>query len=81
MENKELCAVLTSILQMMREQAIYLHRQHGWMIAVAETVKENPEAKIALERHPFYDQGPRRDVDTTDQILRNIESLIQRLKA
>jgi hypothetical protein len=72
--------VLISILEMLRQQAIYLHRQHGWVIAVAETLRQNPEMAKSLEQHPFYDQGPRQDIQTTDATIRNIDALIQQLK-
>src|SRR5208283_2220693 len=43
-------------------------------------VRDNPEAKKALEQHPFYDQGPRQDTRITDAMIRNIDALIQRLR-
>ena len=78
--DKETKEVLISILGMLKNEAQYLHRQHGWMIALADTVRMLPEAKTAVEQHPFYDQGPRPDVRITDAMIRNIDALIQRLK-
>jgi hypothetical protein len=79
MNNLETKEILITILQMLRDEAVYLHRQHGWMIAVADAVRESPEAKKALERHPFYDQGPRPDEKITENAIRNIDALIQKL--
>jgi hypothetical protein len=62
------------------EQAIYLHRQHGWIIAVAEAVEKHPDLASHLKQHPFYDQGPRQDIDKTLSLIRNIDELIQQLK-
>ena len=72
--------VLSSILEMIKQQAIYLHRQHGWMIAVADALRENPDLAKRLEQHPFYDLGPREDVRITDAMIRNIDALIERLR-
>jgi len=74
-------AVLCSILEMMKQQAVYLHRQHGWLIAVAETIEKDAELLAELKQHPFYDQGPRLDARITDAMIRNIDALILQLKA
>ena len=70
--------VIVSILQMLRSQAEYMHRQHGWMIAIAETLRDEGLTE-KLEQQPFYDQGPRPDVKITDTMIRNIDALIQEL--
>ena len=72
--------VLCAILQMMKDQAVYLHRQHGWLIAVADTVETNADLDAFLKKHPFYDLGPRPDVQITNAMIQNIDALIQRLK-
>jgi hypothetical protein len=77
--EKETRETLTSMLQWMRQQAIYLHRQHGWIVALAETVRKNPQLAADLEQHPSYDQGPRQDLQNIDMLLQNIDALIQRL--
>jgi hypothetical protein len=79
--DKETKEVLVVVLDMLKKEAEYLHRQHGWMISLADAVRQNPEAKKALEQHPFYDQGPRSDERITQTTIRNIDALIQRLKA
>lgn len=40
--DPETNAVLCSILEMMKEQFVYSHRLHGWIIAVAETLEKHP---------------------------------------
>jgi hypothetical protein len=72
--------VLLAILQMMKDQAVYLHRQHGWLIAVADSVDTDAELSDFLKTHPFYNQGPRPDVQITNAMIQNIDLLIQRLK-
>jgi hypothetical protein len=80
MTEMEIKDVLCSILAMMKEQAIYLHRQHGWLIAVADTVETNRDLDAFLKKHPFYDLGPRRDIEITHDAIERIDALIQRLK-
>jgi hypothetical protein len=80
MIDPETKQILCSILAMMREQAIYLHRQHGWIIAVAEAVEKHPDLAAHLKQHPFYDQGPRLDIDKTQRLLEKVDALIRQLK-
>jgi hypothetical protein len=72
--------VLRSILEMLKQQTIYLHRQHGWMIALAEAIGKDSALADELKQHPFYDQGPRQDEQITRVMLQNIDALIQQLK-
>jgi hypothetical protein len=65
---------------MMRQQAVYLHRQHGWLIAVAEAVEKHPDLVSHLKEHPFYDQGPRQDVQITRNFVESIDALIAQLR-
>jgi hypothetical protein len=80
MSDIEINEVLIAILEMLKQQGTYLHRQHGWMIALAETMEENDDLAQKLKQHPFYDQGPRRDTQITDVMIRNIDALIQQLR-
>jgi hypothetical protein len=73
--------VLISILEMLKRQADYLHRQHGWMIAIADTLRSaNDDLERTLVHHAFYDQGPRQDVEITYDMIRNIDALISQLR-
>jgi hypothetical protein len=75
-------AVLLAILRMQKQQAEYLHRQHGWLISVADTLRESDAAlEKKLEQHPFYYQGPRQDVEITTRMYRTIDALISQLEA
>jgi hypothetical protein len=74
-------SILISILEMVKQLTIYTHRQHGWMIAVAETIAQDPARVAELKQHPFYDQGPREDVQITGNTLQSIDALIQKLRA
>jgi hypothetical protein len=71
--------VLCLILEMMKEQAIYLDRQHRWLVAVADTVNRQPDLSAYLKAHPFYDLGPRPDLDRTNEMLQRIDALIRKL--
>ena len=77
--DPETNAVLCSILEMMKEQFVYSHRLHGWIIAVAETLEKHPDLAAELLRHPFYDQGPAPFLQTSDVRLQNIDALIRQL--
>jgi hypothetical protein len=72
---------LLSILEMLKKQCIYLHRQHGWMISVAEALRTDPALQAALEEQPFFHQAPREDVRITEQMVRDIDALIARLQS
>jgi hypothetical protein len=73
-------AVLRAILEMLKEEAQYLHRQHRWIIAVSETIEQHPDFAANLKAHPFFDQGPRPDEQRTQTMIRNIDALIRQLK-
>jgi hypothetical protein len=80
MDDRSTKAVLISILDLLKSQATYLHRQHGWIIAVSETIEKYPDLAAELKRHPFFDQGPRLDTHITSRFLETVDSLIQQLK-
>jgi hypothetical protein len=73
--------VLISILQVLRTQTVYLDRQHGWLIAVADTLRSvSDDVAEDLEQHAFYDQGPRQDVRITQNMIETIDALISQLR-
>jgi hypothetical protein len=78
--DAELKQVLCSVLEMVKQEALYSHRLHGWVIAVSETIEKHPDLVAQLKVHPFYDQGPRPDIQNTRVLIQNIDALIQRLK-
>jgi hypothetical protein len=79
MPDQQTTDVLSAILEMMKQQAIYLHRLHGWLIAVADTVETNSELDAFLKKHPFYNLGPRPDVQITQSTIESIAELVQKL--
>jgi hypothetical protein len=72
--------VLCSILEMLKQQVVYSHRLHGWLTAAQATIRTNPEFAAQLEAQPFYDQGPRPDIQITENTIRNIDALIRQLR-
>ncbi|MBZ5549168.1 MAG: hypothetical protein LAO22_14630 [Acidobacteriia bacterium] len=80
MSNLPTNQVLVSILQMLKEQAIFAHRQQGWITALWETIERDDELQSRLKQHPRYDQGPQPNLQRIDVLTRNIDALIQRLK-
>ncbi len=73
--------VLCSILGMMRQQAEYLDRQHGWLVAVSETIEKHPDLVAELKNHPFHNQGPREDRQITNTMISNIDALLRQLRS
>ena len=71
---------LISILEILKQEAEYLHRQHGWLIAVAETIEKHPEFASRLKEHPFYDPTPRPALNKITELTQKIDTLIQQLK-
>jgi hypothetical protein len=80
MSDLETNQALIAILEILKQEAVYLDRQHGWLIALAETIETMPQLESFLKRHPFYDQAPRPSLQKVDVLTRNIEALIQQLK-
>ena len=73
--------LLYGILEMLKQQAVYLYRIHGWVIAVSETVENEPALRDKLRSHPSFDQGPLPWLQTTDEMIRRIDMLIRKLRA
>ncbi len=53
MSDRETNGALIAILEILKQEAVYLQRQHGWLIAVAETIEQNPEFASLLKAAPF----------------------------
>jgi hypothetical protein len=71
---------LIAILEILKQEAEYLHRQHGWLIAVAETIEKHPEFASLLKEHPFYDPTPRPSLNKITVLTQQIDALVQQLK-
>ena len=80
MNDSEFRDVLCSTLEMMRQQAVLVDRLFGWVIALGAAVRKNPELERTLTQHPFFDQGPAPGLQTTGEMIQNIDALIQRLR-
>jgi hypothetical protein len=81
MTEQETRGVLCAILDRQKQQVAYLHRLHGWIIAIAEALEKQPDLVKHLKEHPTYDQGPLPWIQDTNETIRNIDALIQRLRA
>jgi hypothetical protein len=71
--------VLSAILEVLKQQAIYIDRQHRWIVALGDTIALKTDLDEFLKKHPFYDLGPRPDLDRTLDILRIIDGLKKQL--
>ena len=80
MNDLETNGALIAILEILKQEAEYLHRQHGWLIAVAETIEKHPKFASCLKEHPFYDPTPRPSLNKITELTQEIDTLIQQLK-
>jgi hypothetical protein len=80
LSDLETNGALIAILEILKQEAEYLHRQHGWLIAVAETIEKHPEFASLLKEHPFYDSTPRPSLQKIVVLTQKIDALIQQLK-
>ena len=78
MSDRETNGALIAILEILKQEAVYLQRQHGW--PVAETIEQNPEFASLLKQHPFYDSTPRPSFQKVAGLTEKIDELIQQLK-
>ena len=72
--------VMVSMLEMLKLQAVLSDRLLGWGLAVADTLRKNPQFEALLREHPSFDQGHVPDLQTTGGMIRNIDALIRQLK-
>jgi len=72
--------VLIAILEAQKQQALVSSRILGWFLAVADTLRKNPEFEERLKQHPYYDLGPEPNLRTIDTLIQNIDALIQQLE-
>ena len=80
MSDRETNGALIAILEILKQEAVYMQRQHGWLIAVAETIEKHPEFASLLKQHPFYDSCPRPALQKIAGLTEKIDALIQQLK-
>jgi len=80
MPDEQTTQVLCEVLEMMKQQAVYLNRQHRWILALGDTIALKTDLEEFLREHPFYGLGPRPDLQITQSMIENIDALIRRLK-
>ena len=79
-DDPQVNQVLVAILEILRQQTIYIHRLHGWITALAGALDADAEHGSQLKQQPFYDLGPAPEIQRTDLTLQNIDALIQQLR-
>ena len=72
--------VLVSVLEMLKQQAIFAHRQQTWLTALWETIERSSELQSRLMEHPLYDRGHQPDLKSMHVLTRNVDVLIQQLR-
>jgi hypothetical protein len=78
--DEETKQVFRSTLEMLKQQALVSGRLLGWGLAVADTLRKNPQFEAVLQEHPYFDLGPQPTLRTIDEMTQNIDALIQQLK-
>lgn len=79
-DDPQVNQILLVILEVLKQQTIFLDRQYGWILAVSETLRADDELGKQLEQSPFYDQGPQPQLRNIRYTLEHIDALIQQLK-
>lgn len=79
MEERQNREVLRFMLETLKQQAIFLDRQYAWIVALAETIKSDPELEARLKRHPLYDLGPEPRLRNFAAFEHSIDALIRLL--
>jgi hypothetical protein len=79
MEERQQLEVLRFILETLKQQAIFIDRQYAWIVALAETIKSDPELETRLKQHPLYDLGPEPRLRNFAAFEHSIDALIRLL--
>jgi hypothetical protein len=79
MEERQHRETLRFILETLKQQAIFLDRQYAWIVALAETIKSDPELEARLQQHPLYDLGPEPRLRNFAAFEHSIDALIRLL--
>ena len=77
MDERQHREMLRFILETMKQQAIFIDRQYSWIVALAETIKSELEAR--LKQHPLYDLGPEPRLRNFAAFEHSIDALIRLL--
>ena len=79
MAHSETNAVLIPILETLKQQAIFLDRQHAWIIALAETLRTDARLETRLRQHPLYDLGLEPRLRPSGETIQKLDALIRQL--
>lgn len=71
--------MLRFILETLKQQATFIDRQYGWIVALAETMKSDPELEARLKQHPLYNLGPEPRLRNFAAFEHSIDALIRLL--
>ena len=79
MDERQQREMLRFILETLKQQAIFIDRQYSWIVALAETMKSDPELEARLKQHPLYDLGPEPRLRNFAAFEHSIDALIRLL--
>lgn len=79
MDERQNREMLRFILETLKQQAIFLDRQYAWIVALAETIKSDPDLEARLRQHPLYDLEPEPRLRNFAAFEHSIDALIRLL--
>lgn len=71
---------LLSVLDLLKQQALYIDRQHRWIVALASALEAEPALAERLQQHPLYDLGPAPSLRSGVEMSQIIDGIIQQVK-
>ena len=79
MDERQHREMLRFILETLKQQATFLDRQYGWIVALAETIKSDSQLEARLKQHPLYNLGPEPRLRNFASFEHSIDALIRLL--
>jgi len=72
--------VLVAILEAQKLQTLLSQRLLGWLVAIGDTIRQDPALEARLKENPYYRQATTPPLHTIGAMIQNIDALIERLK-
>jgi len=80
MDDKDISEYLRFALEMLKQQALRLDRQHHWLCSLHDLVASDAELGARLREQPSYNLAHDPTLQTIDDMILNIDLALQKLK-
>jgi hypothetical protein len=80
MDGKDVKEYLRVILELLKQQALRLDRQHRWLCSLNDTIASDGELGELLKEHSSCNPAHDPSIQTTDTMLLNIDLALQKLR-